>query len=165
MGFKKGNTHGNRFSPSNQPKKRGRKTNIFAQLKKDVEGELGCKVADIDVNSILAMAAFGSQELHNAYLKGEDGKVSSKTPMAIMNYIRALQIQTQKGNTDAIERIFDRLYGKATQPLEGNIDTNVTHNVDLSVLSVEELMQYNALLEKVSKGKESKDNKENGEKE
>lgn len=162
MAFKKGNTHGNRFSPSNQPKKRGGRTNLFAQLKKDLKKEIGVEPSENDVKQLLMFAAFGTTKMHDAYLKGEGNTANPNTPMAIMNCIRALQIQTKNGRTDTLMSIFDRLYGKATQPLEGNIDTNVTHNVDLSVLSVEELMQYNALLEKISKGKGSK---ENGEKE
>lgn len=157
MAFEKGNKYGNRFSSSNQPKKRGGKTNVFAQLRKEVEKDLGCKISEIDINNICAMALFGNAEMHQAYLTGEDGKTPNQaTPMVLMNLIRAIQIQTKTGRTDAIEKIIERLYGKVTQPIEGEINAQVTNTVDLSVLTTDELIQYNALLEKIKAGSNGK---------
>ncbi len=34
MGFQKGNTHGNRFSSTNQPKSSGRKPRLYTQIAK-----------------------------------------------------------------------------------------------------------------------------------
>lgn len=162
MAFQKGNKYGNRFSCSNQPKKRGKRTNVFAQLRKDVEKSLGCKINEIDINSILAFAAMGTAAMHESYIVGEDGKSANpETPMILMNLIRAIQVQTKMGRTDTLERIIDRLFGKVAQPIEGDIKAEVSNGpVDLSMLSTEELMQYNQLLDKISKGKTKGDGKE-----
>ena len=60
------------------------------------------------------------------------------------------------GRTSTIEMLFDRVFGKATQTIEGEINTNV-NPVDLSVLTTEELLQYNALLEKIKTGNNGKE--------
>ena len=52
--------------------------------------------------------------------------------------------------------LFDRVFGKATQTIEGEINAKV-NPVDLSVLTTEELLQYNALLEKIKTGNNGKE--------
>lgn len=157
MPFEKGHKYGNRFSSTNQPKKRGGKTNVFVQLRKEVEKDLGCKISEIDINNICAMALFGNAEMHQAYLTGQDGKANQATPMVLMNLIRAIQIQTKNGRTDTVEKIIERLFGKVAQPIEADVNAQVTNTVDLSVLTTDELIQYNALLEKIKTGKNGKE--------
>lgn len=157
MPFQKGHKFGNRFSRTNQPKKRGGKTNVFAQLRKDVEKELGCKLSEVDINSLLFFAAFGGADMHKEYLTQEDGKTNGETPMVLMNFIRAIQIQTKIGRTDTVERIVERLFGKVAQPIEGEINATINGAVDLSALTTEELLQYNSLLEKIKTGGNGKE--------
>lgn len=45
--------------------------------------------------------------------------------------------------------LFDRVFGKATQNIEGEINANVSNNLDLSALSDDELITYNTLLDKI----------------
>jgi len=40
------------------------------------------------------------------------------------------------------------LFGKATQPIESEVELT-NNSMDLSALTTEELMQYNALLDKI----------------
>ena len=50
-----------------------------------------------------------------------------------------------------MEMVFDRVFGKAVQPVTGDIRNELgTGGLDLSKLSTDELLQYNALLEKMS---------------
>lgn len=47
--------------------------------------------------------------------------------------------------------IFDRIFGKASLTIESEVNAQVTNNsVDLSALTTEELIQYNALLDKLN---------------
>jgi len=48
--------------------------------------------------------------------------------------------------------IFDRIFGKAAQPIEGDINANVSGGLDpdLSKLSTEDLLVYHGLLEKMN---------------
>lgn len=122
-------------------------------MKAQIEKFLGCKISEVDVNTICAFAAFASQEMQEPLVMNEQGKVNKKTPIAIVNLIMALQRQTELGRTDTLMAIFDRLFGQAKQ----NVEATVTTSLDLSALSDEELLQYNALLEKIKNGKDGKD--------
>ncbi len=52
-----------------------------------------------------------------------------------------------------VPMLFDRIFGKATQVIDGEVNASVTNNgIDLSALSTEELLQYNNLLEKIKSG-------------
>ena len=62
---------------------------------------------------------------------------------------------SHKGESHTIRWIIEYLFGKATQPIEGDMQVTNNGGVDLSALSTEELLQYNALLEKINNsGKE-----------
>lgn len=71
---------------------------------------------------------------------------------------QAINRETSKGESYTIRWIIEYLFGKATQPIEGDVNAQVTttNNVDLSALSTEELLQYNSLLEKISMKKDGK---------
>lgn len=70
---------------------------------------------------------------------------------------QAISRESAKGESSTIRWIIEYLFGKATQPIESEINAQVTSNdVDLSALTVEELMQYNVLLEKIKAGKDGK---------
>lgn len=53
-----------------------------------------------------------------------------------------------------LEYVLERSFGQPKQTIEGTIENQVTKKPeDLSMLSTEELLQYNAILEKIEKGK------------
>ena len=84
-------------------------------------------------------------------------KPNANTPMWVLNVIAAINTDMRYGRTSTIEMLFDRVFGKATQPIEADVNAQVTNTVDLSVLTTEELLQYNALLEKITAGKNGKE--------
>lgn len=151
MKFKKNNKIGYRFSATYQPRKRGRKPNRFAQLKADVEKFLGCEISEADVDVICAFAAFASPEMQKPYIMNEQGKVNEETPAAIINLIMAIQRQTEQGRTDTLMAIFDRLFGTPTQTMEASV-TASNGGLDFSLLTDEELLEYNRLMEKARNG-------------
>ena len=76
-------------------------------------------------------------------------KPNKDTPIWVLNIIAAINSDIRYGRTSTVEMLFDRVFGKATQNIEGEINANVSNNVDLSALSDEELIQYNTLLDKI----------------
>lgn len=68
------------------------------------------------------------------------------------NIISAIFSDIRFGRTSTVEMIFDRIFGKSTQPIEGDINANVSGSLeaDLSKLSTEELLVYHGLLEKIN---------------
>ena len=95
------------------------------------------------------------------YIKKLSGKrvdpLMSKTPLWVLNVISAINTDIRYGRTSTVEMLFDRVFGKPTQAVESDVKAEVTSNgVDLSGLSTEELLQYNALLEKIKSTNGSK---------
>lgn len=152
--FEKGNKRGNRFSSENQPTKRGRGRE---PMRKYVERITGAKIGDIklkELTEIMTFLATASQtELEPLLTDPNDpNKPNPNTPIWIVNMIAALNRDSARGRIDTLERILDRVYGKALQPIEGDINAQVTNKVDLSMLSTDELIQYNQLLDKIKAG-------------
>ena len=84
-------------------------------------------------------------------VKSADNKPNKKTPIWVLNVVSAINTDIRYGRTSTVEMLFDRVFGKATQPIES--DVQLTNNsVDLSALTTEELLQYNSLLEKIKAG-------------
>ena len=84
-------------------------------------------------------------------------KSNPNTPMWVLNVIAAINTDMRYGRTSTIEMLFDRVFGKATQPIEADVNAQVSNTLDLSVLSDDELIQYNALLEKIKVGNNGKE--------
>ena len=91
-------------------------------------------------------------------IKDENGQPNKDTPIWVLNIVSAINSDIRYGRTFTIEMIFDRIFGKATQPIDGDVNAQVTttNSVDLSALSTEELLQYNALTEKIAMKKDGK---------
>ena len=139
--FEKGNTQGNRFSSDNQPKKNGRKPSLYKQLK-----ELTGKKVDYELSK---EDYFKTIRFLMERSKGELNKI---TPIWVCNIISAIFSDIRFGRTSTVEMIFDRIFGRSTQPIEGDINANVSGSFspDLSALTTEELLEYNKLLEKIN---------------
>lgn len=148
MPFEKGHKYGNRFSSDNQPKpskRKGGKPSLYKQLKKITGKEVGFELGKEDYLNIIQWAMglkFGEVEdiIQNQ---------RTEIPLWLLNILCALRMGIKKGQTDTVEMIFDRVFGKATQTLEGEL--NVNNNLDFSNFSTEELIQYNSLLDKAKK--------------
>lgn len=83
--------------------------------------------------------------------KDKDGKPNKKTPIWVLNVISAINSDVRYGRTSTVELLFDRVFGKATQPIESDVNAQVSNlGMDFSALTTEELMQYNALLDKLN---------------
>lgn len=159
--FEKGNTKGKRFTSENQPKKRGRgKFSVLNYIKQTTGKSVDPQSSKEEILKVIQHIYESSPAELEPLMKdpNDPTKPNPNTPMWVLNVIAAINTDMRYGRTSTIEMLFDRVFGKATQTIEGNIDANVKNGpVDLSMLSTEELLQYNELLEKINKGK-SKDN-------
>ena len=150
--FQKGNTTGkeHRFSSTNQPKKNGRKPALYNQLRKITGKQFKTDLSKEDYFKIIQyLMERTPTELKSilANAKEEDGV----TPVWVLNIISAINSDIRYGRTTTIDSIFDRIFGKATQKIDGDVNANLSGAIapDLSSLSTDELLQYNELLEKI----------------
>jgi len=113
MPLKKGNKLGNRFSKTNQPSKNGRKPSrmnlLFSAFK--VEDETR-SVGKEDIFKLMAYILGCTKGEIETMLRNPE------LPFSVACQIRAIITDVQNGKTDTIDRIFDRVYGKATTPME-----------------------------------------------
>lgn len=144
---------GNRFTSENQPQGRGRKPKLYKYLKDAVGKKVGHELEEGDFQEIMQALI----ELPPSKLKAlvrdpnDESKPNKDTPAWIQLLVSHINAGIRYGRIDALEFVLDRVYGTATQKIEGEIATTPKAQ-DLSMLSTEELLQYNALLEKIEKG-------------
>ncbi len=113
MTFPKGHNYGNRFSHNNQPQNSGRKPSrlkilqaIFNSLD---ENE---RLSKEDILKLLEYIIICNKAQLETIARNPD------LPMIIVNQIKAIVTDLASGKTDTVDKIFDRLYGKATISLE-----------------------------------------------
>nr|DAF67725.1 MAG TPA: hypothetical protein [Caudoviricetes sp.] len=170
--FQQGNKIGNRFSSENQPENR-RKPKIFSVLKKNYGIDLGAngdftqgQIQDllqallcVDVRQTTALNVKLNNDLQDIVKTLKNGgeveklKKDEVISQVFIVLSQAISREAAKGESGTIRWIIEYLFGRATQPIEGSIDAQVTNNsMDLSALTTEELLQYNTLLEKIKAG-------------
>lgn len=150
--FEKGNTQGNRFTSDNQPKNNGRKPSLYKQLKGISGKKVDYELSKEDYYKIIRFLLERTPGELQKILDNAKDKDNGTTPIWVLNIISAINSDIRYGRTSTIDMIFDRLFGKSTQPIEGDINANLSGslNPDLSALTVEELLEYNKLLEKIN---------------
>lgn len=152
--FEKGNKKGNRFTSENQPKRRGRGN---LSVLKYIQSTTGKKVNPQSSKEEILKVIQHLYESTTAELEpllkdpNDPTKPNRDTPIWVLNVIAAINSDIRYGRTSTIEMLFDRVFGKATQSIEGEINANVSNSLDLSALSDDELVQYNQLLDKIRK--------------
>jgi len=111
--FTKGNNQGNRFTRDKQPKNPGRKPSRFEQLVAAFRLEDTTRqISKADVLRLMAYLLSCTKTEIEVMLRNPE------LPFAIVGQIRAMITDVQNGKTDTIDKIFDRVYGKATTPME-----------------------------------------------
>ena len=158
--FKKGNKQGNRFTSENQPQNRGRKPKEYKYLKKVVGESVGHELEEQDFKDIMqALIELPPAKLlalvRSTKLDPKTGKPmpNEDTPAWIQMLVSNINACIRYGKLDALEYVLERSFGQPKQTIEGMIDSQITTAPkDLSMLSTEELLQYNQILEKIEKG-------------
>ncbi len=144
-GFQPGNVVGVRFSATRQPKKAGRKPTLYKQLFKTSSRRVEVELSKEDYYKVIRYLMERTPGELKRIAKDEN------IPVWVSNIISAIFMDVKAGRINTLNTVFDRLFGKPTQIIEGKIESTVNHNieVDLSILTTEELLQYNGLLEKI----------------
>lgn len=158
--FEKGNKQGNRFTSENQPKRKGRgKLSVLNYIRQTTGKRVDPQSSKEEILKVIQHIYESSPSELEPLIKdpNDPTKPNANTPMWVLNVIAAINTDMRYGRTSTIEMLFDRVFGKATQPIEADVNAQVTNTVDLSVLTTEELLQYNALLEKITAGKNGKE--------
>lgn len=172
-GFQPGNNEGvsSRFTSTKQPQKRGggRPPKIFNILKRKYGFKLSAcdafttgqirdlllSLLSVDIRQTTALNLslnIDIKEIAEKLRNGEQPETIKKDEVIAQVFVvlsQAICRETSKGESTTIRWIIEYLFGKAVQPIEAEMQ--VSSSMDLSVLSDEELLQYNALLEKISK--------------
>lgn len=170
--FQPGNKIGNRFSSSNQPENR-RKPKIFTVLKKQYGIDLAAngdfsqgQIQDllqallcVDIRQATALSVELNQDLQEIVKKIKNGEKIPKLKkdeviaQVFIVLSQAISRESAKGESSTVRWIIEYLFGKAIQPIESEVNAQVTNNdMDLSALTTEELIQYHSLLEKIKAG-------------
>lgn len=158
--FEKGNKMGHRFTSDNQPKRKGRgKFFVLSYIRQTTGKKVDPQSSKEEILKVIQHIYESSPAELEPLMKdpNDPTKPNANTPMWVLNVIAAINTDMRYGRTSTIEMLFDRVFGKATQPIEADVNAQVTNTVDLSVLTTEELLQYNALLEKITAGKNGKE--------
>ena len=127
--FEKGNTLGNRFSSTNQPKKNGRKPKMYKQLKEMIGKAVGYTLEQEDYYNIIRFLMEQDLETLDRFIKVKDPKtgqnvLNPKVPIWVFNIVTAINTDVRYGRTNTVEMLFDRVFGKAVQTVQGDIITN-----------------------------------------
>ena len=158
--FEKGNKMGHRFTSDNQTKRKGRgKLSVLSYIRQTTGKKVDPQSSKEEILKVIQHIYESSPAELEPLMKdpNDPTKPNANTPMWVLNVIAAINTDMRYGRTSTIEMLFDRVFGKATQPIEADVNAQVTNTVDLSVLTTEELLQYNALLEKITAGKNGKE--------
>ncbi len=150
--FEKGNKKGNRFTSENQPKKRGRgNLSVLKYIQSTTGKKVNPQSSKEEILKVIQhIYESTTAELESLLKDPEDPhKPNRDTPIWVLNIIAAINSDIRYGRTSTVEMLFDRVFGKATQNIEGEINANISNSVDLSALTDEELIQYNTLLDKI----------------
>lgn len=167
--FKKGNKVGKQFTSEYQPKNKGRKHKIFTILRKNYginlksNGEftpsqiedLLQSLLTVDVRQTTALNMSMNEDMKEIIKKiraGEQPEALGKGEVVAQVFValsQAINAEMAKGDSATMRWIIEYLFGKATQPIESEVNLN-KKDVDLSVLSTEELLQYKEILEKLN---------------
>lgn len=149
--FEKGNKVGNRFTSENQPKNSGRKPALYKKLKELTGKKVDYELSKEDYYKVIRYLMERTPGELKKILENAKDDANGSTPVWVLNVISAINSDIRYGRTTTIDSIFDRLFGKASQPIEGDINANLSGSLspDLSALSTDDLLKYNELLDKI----------------
>ena len=155
MAFEKGNKQGRKFTSENQPQNRkgGRKPKLYKYLKQVIGEKVGHELEEKDFQEIMqALIELPPSKLKSLIRNPHDEtKPNDDTPAWIQILVSHINASIRYGKVDALDFVLSRIYGTATQKIEGDVTTTPKAQ-DLSMLTTDELLQYNSLLEKIEKG-------------
>lgn len=109
--FKEGNKAGNRFTSTNQPSKNGRKPSRFKDIINELDS-LGESLSLEDFNKVVKSLLTLNKDQLVTIAQDKD------TPIAIVIIASAIAGDIENKQLGNLDRLLDRVYGKATQKNE-----------------------------------------------
>lgn len=123
---------GNRFSSTNQPANKGRKKSVFNQLCDKVYAEEGLRLSREDCYKLCAsLIGLPVEELKAIYK-------DTASPAWVVSIVGAILSDIKFGRMVTVDSLFDRFFGKATQPT----DNKTEHTFKPRTLTPEEVEKY-----------------------
>lgn len=145
--FIKGSKSGAGFTSTRQPRNNGRKKSRFKQILGDL-ADKGEPLSREDLEKTI---------LHLYSLNVEELKAvahDKNAPIALIMVASAIIGDIDNKATTNADKLFDRVFGRATHTVESKTQLNVNSEIDFSKLSTDELKQYHDLVEKANAKKE-----------
>lgn len=102
-----------RFSSTNQPANPGRKPSLYNHIKKLLRSDVNAELSKEDYYKL--MACLLERSLDDLKKLAYD----KNTPVWIVNIVTAILKDAKAGRMNTLDLLFDRLFGKASQPLTG----------------------------------------------
>lgn len=111
--MQKGNKRGKKFSRDCQPAIRGRKLTRMNELKKAFNLEDPARaISHEDATKLMTHILMCNRSQLEAMIKNTD------LPIFLLCLIKGILTDTANGQTNTVERLFDRLFGRSMQPVE-----------------------------------------------
>lgn len=111
--FEKGNKVGKLFSKTRQPKKNGRKPSRMNEFIKAFDLDNGEKqISKDDAIRLLTHCLMCNRAELERMTKNTD------LPIAVLCQIKAIVTDMNNGTTSTVDKLFDRIFGKAVQKTE-----------------------------------------------
>lgn len=117
---------GREFSSTYQPANRGRKKSVFAQLKEQVKATQGVCISRDDCYKLCAMLI--EQPIDNLKEIYKD----SSSPAWVVSVVGAIMTDIKLGRMVTVDSLFDRFFGKATQPTDNKTEVAIKGSVPIS---------------------------------
>lgn len=117
---------GREFSSTYQPANRGRKKSVFAQLKEQVKATQGVCISRDDCYKLCAMLI--EQPIDNLKEIYKD----PPSPAWVVSVVGAIMTDIKLGRMVTVDSLFDRFFGKATQPTDNKTEVAIKGSVPIS---------------------------------
>jgi len=108
-----GNSRGKKFTKENQPTIRGRKLSRINEFKRSFDMDNPEReISHEDATKLMTHILFCNRSQLEAMCKNAD------LPIFLLCLIKGILTDTANGQTNTVERLFDRLFGRSMQPIE-----------------------------------------------
>lgn len=114
-----------RFSATNQPKNKGRKPSLYAELKKLAKFEGNIELNREDFRKITMLMLSKPISEIKALVSAED------TPTWVVSIGRAILKDAAGGRMSTLDSLLDRLFGKATQPTQQSVAVEMKGSIPI----------------------------------
>lgn len=102
---------------------------MYKQLKALIGKSIGYELEQEDYYNIIRFLMEQPLGTLDSFIKVKDTKtgqmkLNPDIPIWVINIVTAINTDVRYGRTNTVEMLFDRVFGKAVQPVQGDIITN-----------------------------------------